>query len=85
MVLPQTMMNTVGTHLNEHEEIPIFFCNPFFDQLKALLGHRINLAQQVLFIIGTEIGHIHQVIAYSGFNLLHGRGRIGVGLIRILR
>src|SRR2546429_8218791 len=85
MVLPQTVMNTIGTHLDEHEEIPILFCNPFFDQLKSLPGLGINLSQQVLFIISTKIGHVHQIISDGYFNLLHDTSKISVRLIRLLR
>src|SRR5579884_182807 len=78
-------MDTVGTHLNKHKEIPVFFSNPLFDQLKTLFGHRINLAQQVILVIGTEVWDVDEVVANGGFDLLHNGGRIGIGSLRIFR
>src|SRR5579883_386374 len=83
VILPHTMMNAVGSHLDKHEEVPILLNQPLFDQFEALFSHRINLAQQVVLVIGAEIGHIHQVFADNGFDLLHGGGRIGVWSLRI--
>src|SRR5947209_611339 len=78
-------MDTVSTHLNKHKEIPVFFSNPLFDQLKTLFGHRINLAQEVILVIGTEVGDIDEIVSNGGFDLLHHGGRIGIGPLRVFR
>src|SRR2546430_17152937 len=79
------MVNTVSTHLNEHEEVPVFLHNPLFDELKTLLGHGINLAQRIFFILCGEIRHIHQVFTNDSFNFLHHGSGICIRAIRILR
>src|SRR5436305_11525701 len=79
------MVNTISTHLNEHEEVPVFLHDPLFDELKTLLGHGINLAQQVFLIFCAEIRHIHQVFTKDSFNFFHYRGGIRIRSIRILR
>src|SRR5579872_39434 len=76
-------MNTIGSHLNKHEEIPIFFRDPLFYQFKPLFGHGINLTQQVFFIVGAEIRHVYQVFADNSLNFLHRTGRIRIGLCGI--
>src|SRR5439155_3678659 len=78
-------MNTVGTHLNKHKEIPVFFSNPLFDQLKTLFGHRINLAQEVILVIGTEVWDIDEIVANGSLDLLHDGGRIGIGPLWVFR
>src|SRR5579859_4711156 len=83
MILPKAVMNAVGTHLNKHEEVPILFHNPLFDELKTLLSHGVNLTEQVILIIGTEVWHIHQILANGGRYFLHHRRGIGVGPLRI--
>src|SRR5947209_19132876 len=72
------MVNAVRPHLDEHEKIPVFFCNPLFDQFKALFGHAIDLAQQVILILGAEVRNIYEIIAHGGPNLLHRGSRIGI-------
>src|SRR5258708_2500547 len=84
MIFPQAVMNTVRTHLHEHEEIPVFFRDPLLDQLKAFLGHSVNLTKQVFFIVCTEVWHIHQVLADGSLNLLHDGSGIGIRPIGIL-
>src|SRR5436190_12594845 len=79
------MMDTVGTHLHKHKEIPVFFSNPLFDQLKTLFGHCINLAQEVILIIGTKVWDIDEIVANGSLDLLHDRGRIGIGPLRVFR
>src|SRR2546429_4401011 len=76
-------MNTVSTHLNKHEEVPVFLRDPLLDKLKTLLGHGIDLAQQIFLIVCTEIWHIHQVFTDGSLYFLHSRGRIGVRFIRV--
>src|SRR5579885_3190303 len=83
--LPQAVMNAVGSHLHEHEEIPVLLHEPAFDQLEAFFGHGVNLAQQVILVLGAKIRHVDQVIAHDGLDLPHSGSRIGVGFIRIFR
>src|SRR5581483_2621931 len=83
--LPHAVMDAVGSHLDEHEEIPVFFRDPLLDQLKTLFGHGVNLAQQVIFVVSAEVGNIYQVVAHRRLDLLHdGRG-IGIGSLSVFR
>src|SRR5712691_8170201 len=85
MVLPEAVMNAVRAHFNEHEEVPVFFRDPFFHEFKAFLGHCVNLTQQILFILCAKIWHVHQVFADCSVDLLHDGSRISVGSFGILR
>ena len=77
-MFPEPVMDSVRPNFNHHEEIPGFVLNEVFCHRKSLLCHLVDLCEQVVFIVSSEIVYIEDVVAHQPFHFFLQLGWVGV-------
>ena len=76
--LPEPVVHPVRAHLDHREERPRLRLREVLGQLEAPIGHLVNLAEQVMLVVGAEVFGVEDVLADDVFDLVPQRGRIRV-------
>ena len=74
-VLPEAVVHAVGAHLDHREELPRLRREQVLGEREALVGHLVDLAQQVVLVVGAELRAVEQVLADDLADLVAQRGR----------
>ena len=62
-VLPEAVMDPVGAHLDEGEELPRLRREEVVGEPEALVGHLVDLPQEVVLVVGAEVRAVEEVLA----------------------
>ena len=62
-VLPEAVMHPVDAHLDHREELPGLRLEQVLGEPEALVGHLVDLPQQVVLVVGAEVRAVEQVLA----------------------
>ncbi len=62
-VLPEAMVDAIHAHVHVHEKVPGLGRHQVLDQLVVLIGQLVDLLQQVVLVLGAELGHVEHVFA----------------------
>src|SRR5262245_43370939 len=79
-VLPEQVMNSVGTHLDHHEKVPVASgLEHMTRQPESPLGHVVDGLEDAIFLllVGAKSDGIENVAAGHALNLIAKRRRIG--------
>ncbi len=66
---PEGVVHSVDADFHKHEEGPGFSFREISDNLEVLLGHLVQLVQQLVFVLCSKF-HVKKVLAYLGLNLV---------------
>src|SRR5437016_675084 len=70
VVLPHSMMNSVHAYLDKHEEIPGLLREEGLHNRKSLLGHVVDLPEQVALVLGPEVRDVNKILTHQAPQLL---------------
>ena len=76
--LPEAVVHAVDAHLDHGEELPRLRLEQVLGQLEAPVGHLVDLAQQVVLVVGAEVAHVEVVLADRLLDLALEHRREGV-------
>ena len=69
-VLPEAVVDAVGAHLDHGEELPRLRAQEVLGELEALVGHLVDLAQEVVLVLRAELRAVEEVLADDVLDLV---------------
>ena len=59
-ITPEGMVDPVHAHVDHHEEVAAAAVEQSMADGEALLGHRVDVPQDLLLVVGAEVRHVRE-------------------------
>ena len=75
-VLPEAVVHAVEPDLDEREQLPRLRLEQVLGEPEALVGHLVDLPQQVVLVLGAEVRAVEEVLAHDLLDLAGEQRRV---------